>query len=396
MSVFLQPKKQRKKRSCRKKVEIKSHKEFTLSAKDLRKILCSSRSPKNSSASLQGSTNPAQGDKYSQAQQRPSELKQPIKTKIITLKVSKSINPVSTKLSPPSQRVCSTSVHPSSNILQVDGHLSGSDTENDESEKNEKFKCEFCNKQYSTKINLQKHLRLSCKLKPVEMSDKPRRAQCESKTYHCDKTLEPYVNTCSNDYAKFMCCENEQYPITIKNFWPCLFDYRSRSDLTPLLQDVCAHNSYEVLSSILIDAHNHYDIHSITFAQHAFVERGSESFDISQYRIPKFWQNKVLNNRPTFQVQVSDGLVTISLSEQYLALIPAPLYLPHDSLCTSTDDNDSAEIELSQQLSQVSLQSSESDFERPVKIARYSTDHYLPRQIQQSCEDLFLRGLEHL
>ena len=55
--------------------------------------------------------------------------------------------------------------------------------------------------------------------------------QSGPKVYRVDKSLDLYVNTCDNDYAKFMCCENDQYPICIANFWPCLFDYRSGESL---------------------------------------------------------------------------------------------------------------------------------------------------------------------
>ena len=228
--------------------------------------------------------------------------------------------------------------HKRSSIMQVDGEFSCSESEDEQT-----FRCELITKVFSTNYILQKHIRQSCKLRSVEVAaDRLRKGRFERKTYQSDKNLEPYINTCDNSYAKFMCCENKQNPITISNFWPCLFDYRGRSDLTSLVQDVCAHNSYEVLASILTDAHNFYNIHQINFPQQAYVEKDDKLLDISQYRVPKFWQNFVKNNRPTFTVEVLEGMVTISLSEEYLAFLGDPLYVPNvsDDIETS-DDNES-------------------------------------------------------
>ena len=256
-------------------------------------------------------------------------------------------------------------------MLQVDGEFSCSDSEDDVSVASQTFKCVLCSKLFSTSSNLQKHVRISCKLRPVEPEPDKRRISVDSKTYHSDQNMQQYFDTCDNSYAKFMCCENDKYPITICNFWPCLFDFRDKSEFGTLAQDLSVHNCYEVLNSILTDAHNFYNVHEITFTRHAIVEKGGEVFDISNYRVPKFWQNTVKKNRPTFKVVVNGGLVTISFSDQYALLLHVPQYVTevienHEN----SDENKSSEIELSQQLSQVSLESSDTEFERPIKRAR--------------------------
>ena len=225
--------------------------------------------------------------------------------------------------------------HPAhSSIMQVDGEISCSDSEDDVSSGIPTFQCELCSKMFTTKFNLQRHIQYRCKLGRVE-PELDKRKSFQTKIYHSDKDLGQYINTCGNNYAKFMCCENEHYPITIGNFWPCLFDYRDKIDFETVAHEVSSHNCYEVLTSILTDAHNFYNIHEITFTRHALVESGGKLFDISQYRVPKFWQNAVKRNRPTFKVEVKEGMVAISFSAQYLPLLDKPLYLTKVTVCHS-------------------------------------------------------------
>jgi hypothetical protein len=260
-----------------------------------------------------------------------------------------------------------------SRIIQLDGAHSCSDSEDDVMKT---FLCQYCNKSFANSSNLRKHIQQTCKLRPVVQSELGKRKQnIECKTYHINKNLEPYFDTCDNNFAKFMCCENEQYPLAINNFWPCLFDYRDKTKYETLIGDVCTHNCYEVLSSILTDAHNHYNVHEITFSSHSLVEKEGQLLDISLYRIPKFWQNVVKKKRPTFRVEVKEGLVSVSFSTDYLNFLREPLYLKQateDEENTDTSvDIESPILELSQQLSHVSLdQDSDIEFERPIKRAR--------------------------
>ena len=157
----------------------------------------------------------------------------------------------------------------------------------------ESTSCSFCNKEFSTTSNLNKHMG-KCKLLPVSCRSLRKNInQSGPKVYRVDKSLDLYVNTCDNDYAKFMCCENDQYPICIANFWPCLFDYRSGESLEDVKNLVCSHKSYDVLDSILYDAYHHYNVRSISFSAKAFVMRNEDLYNISQYRVPKHWQNNV-------------------------------------------------------------------------------------------------------
>ena len=69
--------------------------------------------------------------------------------------------------------------------------------------------CSFCNKEFSSTSNLNKHMG-KCKLLSVSCrSLRKNTNQSGPKVYRVDKSLDLYVNTCDNDYAKFMCCEND-------------------------------------------------------------------------------------------------------------------------------------------------------------------------------------------
>ena len=129
-----------------------------------------------------------------------------------------------------------------------------------------------------------------------------------------------------------------------------------------------------MLDSILYDAYYHYNVRSISFSAKAFVMRNEDLYNISQYRVPKHWQNNVKKNRPTFDVVVDAGSVRISFSEKYVAQFSDPLYLkqvitPQMSESAGGDyDSDNPDVqELSQSLSQVSL---DSESRRPSKRPR--------------------------
>ena len=236
--------------------------------------------------------------------------------------------------------------------------------------------CPFCCKDFSKNANLNKHLG-KCKLLPASCRTLRRNSsQSDIKVYQVDKSLDLYVNTCDNDYAKFMCCENDQYPICIPGFWPCLFDYRGSEGLEEIRDLVCSHKSYDVLSSILLAAYHYYNVRSISFSVKSFVKNDGQIYNISKYRVPKYWQNSVLKKRPTFLIVVSEGTVKVSFTEKFLEKLCNPMYLEEvipsyqsEALCEDSSD-DSVVQELSQTLSQVSLES-ECDGERPSKRARF-------------------------
>ena len=238
--------------------------------------------------------------------------------------------------------------------------------------------CSYCKKKYSNGYSLKKHFG-TCKLYLASVSTIPLRNPSAKTIYNVDKTLDKYLDTCDNEYAKFKCCENEHYPVCIPNFWPCLFDYRSKEEIEDIKEDLCSHKSYEVLNLILQAAHHYYNIRSISFSLQASIMKDGKVYNISSYRTPHHWQNIVNRKRPTFQVDIHGGMISISFSEKYYSQLHDPLYLKCVSLLVPVlkdgDDissDESSVQELSQTFSQVSLE--EDCVENPSKRSRFDIE----------------------
>ena len=106
------------------------------------------------------------------------------------------------------------------------------------------------------------------------------------------------------------------------------------------------------------------------------MKNDGQIYNNSKYRVPKYWQNSVLKKRPTFLIVLSEGTVEVSFTEKFLEKLCNPMYLEEvipsyqsEALCEDSSD-DSVVQELSQTLSQVSLESA-CDGERPSKRARF-------------------------
>ena len=157
--------------------------------------------------------------------------------------------------------------------------------------------------------------------------------------YEINKELEKYVNSCSDNFAKFQMCENLKHPITVTDFWPILFEYRGNETLKLLHEDICHDNAVKVLYSILSDGYNFYGISSISIRNEAFVLKNSQMFPISQYRTPtthlQIHEKNLRVDRPVFLVEKDRSSTKISLHPVFLQILPPP-----HTITTISDDND--------------------------------------------------------
>ena len=141
--------------------------------------------------------------------------------------------------------------------------------------------------------------------------------------------MEEFISSHPSDYAKFRLCENQQNPQPCKGFWPVLFDYRGKSTLSGVEASIGARGgAYKILASILSDAYTYYGVSSITVKKMAFVElKNGDIFEITDYRVPSTHCTvnpgaEVRLDQPKFTVREAEHLVTISLHDKYVELLP--------------------------------------------------------------------------
>ena len=75
--------------------------------------------------------------------------------------------------------------------------------EESEEEISHEGRCSHCNKKYSNIYNLQKHFG-TCNAYLATNSKNELRNQPPETVYNVDKSLDKYVDTCDNEYEKFM------------------------------------------------------------------------------------------------------------------------------------------------------------------------------------------------
>ena len=154
-----------------------------------------------------------------------------------------------------------------------------------------------CNITYSKQSHLNRHLMYYCPhqpgVDPIELTQRrsdlshedfvvSQKVVSDSTFYKINKEIDKYVNSCSDDFAKYQLCENMlKEPIAVDNFWPVLLDYRGSETLRPLHGDICYQNGYQVLGSILCDGFNLYGISSISIKKEAFVLKIKQMYRIS-------------------------------------------------------------------------------------------------------------------
>ena len=284
-------------------------------------------------------------------------------------------------------------------IYQVDG---AGDVELD-SENNLTFRCEPCEKQFPSSKTLKQHMSHYCRyqlgLDPIKLM--PRRNLSVSEThsiedahinslqnvtiYKIDKEFELYLNSCSDNFAKFKLCENLCHPIAVPNFWPILLDYRGTDILHPVHENICYTNGYEVMNSILMDGYNLYGISSIQIKKKAGILKDDKMFPISNYRVPTSHLQEHKNPRPDkpfFNIEHKGDLIEISLHPEFLKTLPPRIDLLEsiaESEDLSSEDDDLDASRISDLFSQFSLHGSEEDpLSQPVSNVRLLRNELTP------------------
>ena len=90
-------------------------------------------------------------------------------------------------------------------------------------------------------------------------------------------------------------------------------------------------DAYNTIAAILKDAHQFYNVSSISIKKRAFFETDSGIFyDISGYRVPR--SHCVVNegarvrlDQPRFKMEETANEIKISFHDKYLELLPSPL-----------------------------------------------------------------------
>ena len=140
--------------------------------------------------------------------------------------------------------------------------------------------------------------------------------------------MAPFLETVPGAYSRFRICENPKNPQPLPGFWPALFDYRGKKVLQGVEDHVSTRNAYKTLADILTDAYTFHNVTSITIKKQAFVElENGELFEITDYRCPKSHCQinegaRVRLDQPRFKTTETDTEVTISLQERYQELLP--------------------------------------------------------------------------
>ena len=287
------------------------------------------------------------------------------------------------------------------------GQLHGEGDWSEHGDDIEVFRCKACEAVYIHEKHLKRHQLYRCLKQPIPLdpiqlysrrqNQISHNADNDSEThvtiYKIDNEAEKFIATCSNSYAKFRLCELKQNPLAISGFWPILFDYRGNTALGPI-DSYLGHHSrgIQILAQILTDGYNFYGEKSITISRVACVEQNGLYYSISDYRYPVTATRDsglIRKDRPFFQVEKSMHEVTLSFHPDYFSLImPSPFIstdseeivrqnsedshqnTPEDSIVdedtcidllfsqVSLEDVDDVGQNLSQKLSQVSLESS--------------------------------------
>ena len=148
-----------------------------------------------------------------------------------------------------------------------------------------------------------------------------------STTYKVDQEMAPFLETVPSAYSRFRMCENPRNPQPLPGFWPCLFDYRGKETLKPVEDHINARNAYKTLASILTDGYIYHNVDKITVKKQAFVEQNGQIYEITNFRCPRSHCTinegaRVRLDQPRFKTTETDSEVTISLHERYLELLP--------------------------------------------------------------------------
>jgi hypothetical protein len=142
--------------------------------------------------------------------------------------------------------------------------------------------------------------------------------------------MEGILGAIPSAYTRFRICENPRNPTSLPGFWPPLFDYRGHSDLAEV-SALIGTDAYNTIAAILKDAHQFYNVSSISIKKRAFFETDSGIFyDISGYRVPR--SHCVVNegarvrlDQPRFKMEETANEIKISFHDKYLELLPSPL-----------------------------------------------------------------------
>ena len=235
-----------------------------------------------------------------------------------------------------------------------------------------------------------------------------------STTYKVDEEMAAFIETVPSAYARFRLCENPRNPQPLPGFWPALFDYRGKKTLESVEDHINVKSAYKSLGDILTDGYIYHNVDSITVKKVAFLQlQNGETYEITDYRCLSSHCKinegaRVRLDQPRFVMTETKTEITISLHEKYLKLLTrfpwgvsgtieaekkeeeeqqeddeeGDMEVADEEILGDTDEytgmasmfQPDEDEEMSQELSQISLDDCEGCFESPNKKKRKMTD----------------------